>query len=274
MFPGVSSTPKAPKSKCPRPEEIRYDDWYQSGSGHFALMAQETMVRKMTSGWPRRGHNLLEIYCGAGHFLEAFWQSGFDVTGQEQSNYLLDKARQRLEHVAEFTQIHPEHLPYDDKSFDYVVCLNGLEFADNPQAVLNEMFRLASLGVLLAFPNYWSCNGISNRWRTKKQAQNKNGFYRFISPLEILCWLRKTGMEGRISWGANLLGPMFSWKMHKLIGRLNLISLPIPLGAFTLARVDLAPALAGNQLLISSRPALQAETAAGGVGRIGKNGNF
>jgi hypothetical protein len=261
--------------KTPKPEYVRYEHWYQSDSGNFALLAQKAMVRRMTSDWPRRGRNLLEIYCGAGHFLEAFWQSGFSVTGQEQSNYLLAKARQRLGRVAEFTQSHPEHLPFDDRSFDYVVCLNGLEFAGNQQAVMNEIFRLASLGVLLAFPNSWSCNGISSHWRVKRQTENESsclsGFHSFISPLDIQRWLRKSGMEGRINWSANLFGPMFSWKMHRLLERLNLISLPIPLGAFTIARIDLAQALAGNPLLISSRPVLKTETAADGVGRVSKN---
>ncbi|MDR2051618.1 MAG: class I SAM-dependent methyltransferase [Deltaproteobacteria bacterium] len=249
------------------PEDIRYDHWYNSPAGLFALLAQESMVRKMTSGWPRRGHKLLELYCGAGQFLEAFWQSGFDVTGQERSAYLLEKARDRLRHTADFTGGHPEHLPFDDKSFDYVVCLNGLEFAERPQAVLAEMLRLASLGLLLAFPNSWSWYSLGRLLAVRKGAQAEksccSGFKRTISPLRMHSWLREAGLDGKIRWGANLLGPACTWRMHKFLGRINLISVPLPLGAFSLARIDLAPSLAGNQLLVNVRRPLTTKAAAG-----------
>ncbi len=249
--------------------DVRYDEWYKTTDGHFALLAQEAMVRKMTSGWPRRGRSLLEFFCGSGHFLESFWQSGFDVTGQERSDYLLAQARKRLGNVAEFTQGSPERLPFDDKAFDYVVCLGGLEFSQDPSAVLSEMFRLASLGVLLAFPNSWSLHGLGWRFSSRKgkQAQD-NDFYKLISPLQVQGWLRKSGKGGKASWLSNMLGPRWSWKMHNWQGRLNLVSLPLPLGAFSLVRVDLAPALAGNQLLISNRRPLAAGAASGGLGRV------
>lgn len=258
------------------PEDMRYENWYQSGSGSFALLAQEAMVRRMTSGWPRRGHNLLELFCGAGHFLESFWQSGFDVTGQERSPYLLEKAQERLHGRAEFTQGSPEHLPYDDGSFDYVVCLNGLEFCQNPDAVLEEMFRLASLGVLLSFPSRWSWHYLGYWLSQKKRSRQGNtgagdGFNNFISPWRVQGCLRRFLPEaGSIMWGANMLGPRWSWRMNSFLGRLNLLAVPLPLGAVSLVRVNLAPALAGNQMLIN-KPALAPEAAASGLGRVSKN---
>lgn len=266
-----------PSGAAPLPGDMRYEEWYRTDAGRFALLAQEAMVRRMTFGWPRRGHNLLEICCGSGHFLAGFWQSGFDVTGQEQSPYLLGKARERLQCRADFTQGNPEHLPYDDNSFDYVVCLNGLEFSPQPLAMLEEMFRLASLGVLLAFPSSWSWHYLGYflagkiKRRKKAETDSASGFSNFISPWKVQGSLRKFLPDaGSINWGANLLGPRFSWKIDSFLGRLNLLAVPFPLGATSLVRINLLPALAGNQMLISNKPTLASEAAAGGMGRVSK----
>ncbi|MDL2285409.1 class I SAM-dependent methyltransferase [Desulfovibrio sp. OttesenSCG-928-F07] len=286
---------------CPTLHNMRYEEWYKTPEGHFALLAQEAMVRKMTAGWPRRGRSLLEMYCGSGHFLEPLWQSGFDVTGQEENANLLASARKRLGRTVDFTQSKATHLPYDDNHFDYVVCLGGLEFAENPQAVVNEAFRLATMGVLLAFPGAWSLHrliwGLYGRKKAvaeyaeahKKHAANaadeniKNTdsfksteyfnspeFYRFISPLQVYRWVRSAeggSVKGSINWRANMLGPRRSWRVGSRIGHINLFSVPLPIGAFSMVRIDLAPAFAGNQLLINNKPAVAPKAVSAGVGR-------
>ena len=88
--------------------------------------------------WPRRGHTLLDIGCGAGIFLEMLWHYGFDVTGLDTGTDLLDMARERLGNRAEFQLGRPEHLPFDDEEFDYAALLTVLEYVDNPEDVLRE----------------------------------------------------------------------------------------------------------------------------------------
>ncbi|MCL1889062.1 MAG: class I SAM-dependent methyltransferase [Desulfovibrionaceae bacterium] len=228
--------------------------------GAFALEARESLARKMTSGWPRRGRKLLEIHCGDGYFLEAFWQSGFDVTGQERDPGLLEKARRRLKQAAEFTLGHEEHLPYDDGAFDYVICLNGLAFAPDPQDLLDEMFRLATAGILLAFPSAWSCHGLGQNFSPKASEKP-------VSPWKIYRRLRALAPEGRPRWAANLLGPSASWRGEGILARLNRMSIPLPLGAFSLVRLDLPAAQAGNPLFIRSSRSLAREAAANGLSR-------
>jgi len=227
--------------------------------GAFALEARESLASKMTSGWPRRGRKLLEIRCGDGYFLEAFWQSGFDVTGQERDPGLFEKARLRLKQAAEFTLGHEEHLPYDDGAFDYVVCLNWSAFTSDVQPLLEEMFRLATAGILLAFPSVWSCHGLGQNFFPQASAK-------FVSPWKIYRRLRTLDPEGRPRWAANLLGPAFSWRGDGLLARLNRISIPLPLGAFSLVRLDLSASQTGTPLIIRRR-AMAHEAAANGLSR-------
>jgi len=233
---------------------LRYEHWHRSASGRLALLAQETLVRRMISGWPRRGRKLLELFCGSGHFLEFFWQAGFDVTGQDREAKLLERARIRLKQTADFTLGHPEHLPYDDGMFDYVVCLNGLEFCDRPPALLAEMSRLASVGILLGFPSAWSWHGLGKALCPDRKSP---GFQRAFSPRQVRRWLREIDQESPLRWAANLAGPACTWAKPGLLRQLNLISIPLPMGAFSLVRLNLAPGLAGTPLPLKTvRPAL------------------
>lgn len=48
----------------------------------------------------------------------------------------------------QFIEGDGEHLPFEDKSFDYVICNHVLEHVDNPEAFLKEQFRVAKGGYL------------------------------------------------------------------------------------------------------------------------------
>lgn len=247
------------------PEDSRYYDWQDDPCGDIAREAVDRLARRMTSGWPRRGHNLIELFCADGYFLETFWQSGFDVTGQDQSAELLEKARSRLKNTADLTQAHPEHLPFDDRSFDYVVCILGMEFAENPPAMVREMFRLATRGVLLAFPSSWSLHGVGRFLGRRRVGQ------RFFSPISVDAMIRRADESGvgKVSWGSTLLGPGWTWKRPGL-SRVNFAAGPLPVGAVSMVRVDFNPPLGASHMLVAGKSRLRRETATSSMGRIGK----
>lgn len=261
-----------------------YERWYARPDGEHALAAQHLLLRRMISGWPRRGHNLLELCSGSGHFLESFWEAGFDVTGQEHDQGLVRQSRRRLGNRVSITLNRPERLPFDDQSFDYVACLNGLEFAENPEELIKECFRLASLGLLVAFPSSLSLrglglflSGLSGRTGRRalegdrrrvggaadsaaQEATNDDpdvcaedpiltyGAFRRFSPFRIMSLARKYSPPARVSWGSVLGGPAWSWNAGSLCGKLSMISLPFPLGACAMLRLDFAPAYTGTLL--------------------------
>lgn len=88
-------------------------DWYATPEGTYAITQENRLFQHLISQWPRRGHTLLDIGCGAGIFLEMLWHYGFDVTGLDTGTDLLDMARERLGNRAEFQLGRPEHLPFD-----------------------------------------------------------------------------------------------------------------------------------------------------------------
>lgn len=222
----------------------------------FTLAARQMLVHKMVYGWRRRGQTLLEVNCGAGFFLDGFWEAGFDVSGQEQEREPAQSARNRLGGKAEIVLAAPDYLPYEDDFFDYAVCVNGMDNAENPQDIMAEMLRVASKGVLIAFSNIFSAHGLGYALSRKAAPTDRGTFpYSPANPFRMWSMLRKESGQGRISWGSNLLGPAWSWGRGKgflrnILRTWNLAAVPFPLGTSTVLRVDLAPAVAGNQILI------------------------
>lgn len=264
--PGGEAAPAEPSGV----QSELYAEWQGSPAGDCARQALELLARRMSSGWPRRGHSLLELYCANGYFLEMFWQSGFDVTGQDQSPELLAKSRERLRNAAEFTQANPEQLPYDDGHFDYVVCLAGMDFAEDPPALVKEMFRVAAKGVLLAFPSSWSLHCLGSFIARKRRAQSVNNApKRFYSPLKISTMLNQAG-DGTSNWASALIGPAWSWKL-RWMRWLNQVHFPFPFGAISMVRVDLEAPLAGDGLIVGGKRSFKREAATSSLGRMSKN---
>lgn len=99
-----------------------------------------------------RGRSILEVGCGSGYFLEAFWEAGLDIYGLDPSPEHLALARQlRLGGKVDLALGQPDHLPFGKEDFDYVAVLNPLGFAADPEAILHEAFQVAKHGVLIRF---------------------------------------------------------------------------------------------------------------------------
>lgn len=49
-----------------------------------------------------------------------------------------------------------ERLPFDDGSFDTVICVEVLEHLDNLHAMFDELVRVASRDIIISLPNCWN----------------------------------------------------------------------------------------------------------------------
>jgi glycosyltransferase involved in cell wall biosynthesis/ubiquinone/menaquinone biosynthesis C-methylase UbiE len=99
---------------------------------------------------------VLEVGCGYGYLAPALCSSGAHFVGVDIS----------LNGVRQFPASEHEHayplvadasmLPLASASFDVVICMEVLEHATNPQALLDECFRVVKTGGTLIFtcPNY------------------------------------------------------------------------------------------------------------------------
>jgi SAM-dependent methyltransferase len=104
----------------------------------------EQILRDSTRG------RLLDVPAGHGALAVGLKQLGFEVFGCDLYPQIFD---------AEGIEIKAgnldDKLPYDDRSFDYVVCIEGLEHIENPANAVREFSRLLKPGgtLVVSVPN-------------------------------------------------------------------------------------------------------------------------
>jgi len=91
---------------------------------------------------------LLDIGCGRGEILDFAATKGFEVKGTEIVDDLIDNSR--------VVKGYSTELPFPDKEFDYVTCLDVIEhlLPENTYKTLFEIDRVASKSILLSIANY------------------------------------------------------------------------------------------------------------------------
>jgi len=100
-------------------------------------------VLAMTARLP--AGRVLDIPAGAGQVTEAMRAQGHEVVPADIN-----------EHDASF--VHADmtrRLPFEDQSFDIVICLEGIEHVQRPHDLLGELLRVCKVGgqVILSTPN-------------------------------------------------------------------------------------------------------------------------
>lgn len=99
------------------------------------------------------GVRLLDVGCGAGEFLAYAASAGAGVSGADPAPGMALAAQRRVRdadvQVAGF-----EELPWPPDSFDVVVAVNALQFAEDIDAGLREMIRVSTSGGRIAVANW------------------------------------------------------------------------------------------------------------------------
>jgi SAM-dependent methyltransferase len=89
------------------------------------------------------GRRVLDAACGPGLYAEELVRRGAHVTGFDASRPMVELARERL---GEATPVHQlqlgEPLPFDDGSFDLVVCALAIHYLPDRTAALRELHRV------------------------------------------------------------------------------------------------------------------------------------
>ena len=229
--------------------QTRYQEWYANEAGAYALARSQDLLRELLSGWPRRARSVLVFNAGSGEFLETLWEAGFDVTAQESDQEYLALARERLGSRADFVLSAPDHLPFDDCTFDYAVAVAALEFWENPEAVLREIGRVACNGLILIFPSAWSLFALECRLRGKKNLCS-TALPLLHSPRTITRLVRRVFGKKKLAWLSVLPGTSHTWRHNRWLAPVNSLHLPLPIGAFAGLRVDFGPMYTGTPLLL------------------------
>ena len=142
-------------------EATVHDDWRATSAGRYLDGRIKSLILDLAA--PRAGERLLDIGCGSGDHLSLFRKKGCDVTGIDPSPFLLDLARQRLEHRAELRLGRAEDLPFSDNEFDIVTLITSLEFTDDPGRAVAEAIRVCRGRVFIGVMNRYSLIGAQGR---------------------------------------------------------------------------------------------------------------
>ncbi len=218
----------------------KYEQWFSTKTGAFALEQEKRLLEAMLAGWPRRCRKVVEIGCGTGVFLHLLWEMGFDVTGVDSSPVMLKAARERFGNKAALHQGKGEHLPFEDDEFDYAVVWSVLEFAADPLALLSEAARVAEEGLLVGFLNRHSLYYRSHGPRRSGEGDHTLSRAHWFSWPEVRRLLKSATDRKPTLVRSVLHGPTWTWN-NSLLRLANTPILRPPLsafGAFTAARVD------------------------------------
>jgi len=88
---------------------------------------------------------LLDVGCGNGYFLKLASKRGFKTTGCD----IIDT--KSFDH-SEYFQCNIEKLPFDDNSFDLVICSHTLEHVVNFNLAITELKRIAKKQLCIVVP--------------------------------------------------------------------------------------------------------------------------
>jgi SAM-dependent methyltransferase len=107
-------------------------------------------VEVLVSSTVRPGDAVLDVACGTGFATRvAAHATGplGSVAAIDINPGMLEEARRHLvEHHVDWRQASALELPFDDASFDAVICQQGLQFFPDPVVGLNEMHRVLRPG--------------------------------------------------------------------------------------------------------------------------------
>tara|TARA_R100000935_G_scaffold5804_3_gene13150 strand:+ start:429 stop:1142 length:714 start_codon:yes stop_codon:yes gene_type:complete len=189
-----------------------------------------------------QGKDVLDLGCAGGFMAEALAERGAHVTGIDPASDAIDAARDHARagklRIAYDVGVG-EALPYDDASFDAVVCVDVLEHVADLHRVLSEIARTMRPGGLLLFDTinrnplarFASITIAEDMLRLLPRGTHDPA--KFIKPKELRAAFQGVGL---------VPGPITGLGPRGLNRRLDLTFGPLPLTAILYMGIACKPA--------------------------------
>lgn len=128
----------------------------------FGAIVGEGRRKAVESFAQEPGDKILEIGVGTGLSL-GYYRPGTEVTGIDVSPEMLKKARdlvrrKKLSHVTDLLEMDAEKLDFPDNSFDGAAAMYVASVVPNPDAMMQEMFRICKPGATAVVLNHFASN--------------------------------------------------------------------------------------------------------------------
>jgi SAM-dependent methyltransferase len=128
-----------------------YESWLANEKNRIILDLETGLMKSLLR--PMFGDSLLDVGCGTGESIKPYLGKGVSLTGIDPSSHMLDIAREKIGHRADFHRGFAEDLPFDDNSFNHVSLFLTLEFTANPDEAISEACRVAKDSVFIGILN-------------------------------------------------------------------------------------------------------------------------
>jgi SAM-dependent methyltransferase len=133
-------------------QQFEHSGWEAVSDGyekHFAKLTAQSVPALLDAAGLEAGMRLLDVCTGPGMLAAAALDRGAAATGLDFSSQVIAIARRNVAGAA-FDQGDAQDLPYDDASFDAVVCGYGIMHVPDPEQALREMRRVVKPGGRIA----------------------------------------------------------------------------------------------------------------------------
>lgn len=165
-------------------EAATYDQWYETPLGKFVDSIETREIISLLH--PTKGIHVLDAGCGTGNYSIKLARLGCIVTGADISEKMLAVARNKakdFEHIISFINCNIDSLPFASEEFDAAVSVVALEFVENQQKALDELFRVVRRGGKIVV----GCINRDSAWGELYQSDyfQKNTVFKYAKLLDI-----------------------------------------------------------------------------------------
>ena len=122
-----------------------HEKGYWTKKGYKQLLRVTLRIARKLKGV----RTVLDVGCGTGRYCGELSAMGFDVTGVDYSEKLVELARQ-LFPKASFVVGNGYSLPFRDKGFDLVLSIGALQVVENHERFIAELCRVAKKHVVMS----------------------------------------------------------------------------------------------------------------------------
>lgn len=205
-----------------------YEQWHRQPHNRAVAALENRLMHSMLN--PVEGKTILDIGCGIGIGARSFLDAGLHVTGIDPSPYMLDIARNYTGNRVHYHRGFAEDLPFGDNEFNFSSMVTTLEFVEDPQKALAEVFRVTKDKVFLGVLNRYAIKGIQRRVKGMF-TQTIYNRARFFSIWELKHIIRSTLGDAPIFWRTVCQLPAPSGELVNRMEHSRLIQ-KSPFGAF------------------------------------------
>jgi len=195
--------------------DLNADKWWKEGealylSNHFNK-SRFDFFKNYVPNW--KGIKVLDVGCGGGLACEFLAKLGANVSGIDLS---INSIKAAQEHAKSSNlEINyqcgvAENLPYNENTFDIVLCFDVLEHVADLKIVISEIYRVLKKDGIFLFDtvNRTFKSKLIMIWLLedvlKQLPKGLHDWNKFIKPQELICFLERAGFTDVVIKGFDL----------------------------------------------------------------------